>query len=98
MNTVEFAVPNIEDDSSVDEPFMNKKRFSRMVESAVIHKRLDYMDAIVHICEETGIEVEDVKKYLSTHIVEKVEGEALKLNCLDKEHYRMEYTRTTLFE
>lgn len=98
MNTVEFAVPNIEEDSDNQEHFMNRKRFSRLVEMAVIQKRLTYMDSIVHVCEETGIDPEDVKKYLSTHIVEKLEGEALKLNYLDKEHYRMEYTRTTLYD
>jgi hypothetical protein len=96
-NTLEFTIPNPNDDS-IDEPFMNKKRFSKLVENAVIHKRLDYMDAIVYICEETGVEVEDVKKYLSPHIVANLEDEALKLNCLDKEHYRLEYTRTTLFD
>jgi uncharacterized protein YwgA len=85
------------DDAPEEETFMTKKRFSKMVENTVRDTKMSYMDSIVYMCEKTDMEVEDVKKFLSASIVQKLEEEALGLNCLDKEHYRQEYTRNTLY-
>lgn len=76
---------------------MTKKRFSKMVEKTVKDTGMTYMDSIVYMCEQNEMEIEDVKKFLGAPIIEKLEEEALGLNCLDKEHYRQEYTRNTLF-
>jgi hypothetical protein len=45
---------------------------------------MSYLDAIVWLCEQNNIEVEDIKKYLSTPIVENLEKEAMDLNILPK--------------
>lgn len=45
---------------------------------------LNYMDSIVHLCEQNNMEVEDVKKYLTTSIVDCLESEAMDLNFLVK--------------
>lgn len=63
---------------------MNKKRFSKMVEKTVRTKGLNYMDSIVHLCEENNMEIEDVKKYLNQSIIENLECEAMQLNFLAK--------------
>ena len=63
---------------------MSKKKFTRMVEDAVKKKSLTYMDAVVHLCEDNQLEIEDVKKYIATSIKEKIEMEAMRLNFLDK--------------
>ena len=42
------------------------------------------MDAVICLCEENTIEVEDVKKYISTSIKEKIELEAMNFNFLPK--------------
>lgn len=63
---------------------MNKKRFSKMVEKTVRTKGLNYMDSIVHLCEENNMEIEDVKKYLTQSIIENLECEAMQLNFLAK--------------
>jgi hypothetical protein len=66
--------------------FLNKSKFSRMVETTVFGKKLSYMDAVIDVCEETNIEPEDVKKFLNGVIVEKLEGEAMNLNYLPRQN------------
>ncbi len=63
---------------------MSKKKFTRMVEDTVKKKSLTYMDAVVHLCDDNQLEIEDVKKYIATSIKEKIEMEAMNLNYLDK--------------
>jgi hypothetical protein len=65
--------------------FMSKPKFSKLVEDAVYRLRLSYMDAVIHCCEENGIEVEDARKYVSTVIKSKLEAEAMRLNFLTVE-------------
>lgn len=65
---------------------MNKKKFSKMVETQVRNSELSYMDAIIHLCEKNNMEVEDVKKYLTPSIIEHLENEAMQLNFLEKQN------------
>ena len=55
-----------------------------MVEEAVHKKHLSYIDAIVHICHNTNIEPEDVSKFISAILKDKVEAEAITLNYLPR--------------
>jgi len=64
--------------------FLSKKRFTKMIEDVVKEKRLTYIDAVVHLCEDNSIEFEDVKKYIDTSVKQKIEVEAMNLNFLDK--------------
>ena len=73
-------------DEQTEEKFLTKKSFSTMVESFVYRNKQSYMDAIVHLCEENGLELEDVKKYLSTAIVEHLEAEARQLRFLPQQN------------
>jgi hypothetical protein len=68
----------------IDNLMLNKKRFHSMVEDCVRKKRLTYIDAIVHICEENNLEVEDMKKYITGPMKEKIEVEAQRLHYLPK--------------
>jgi len=63
---------------------LSKQKFTRMIEDTVARTRLSYIDAIVHICEQNQMEIEDVKKYISDPIKEKLEGEAKRLNFLPR--------------
>ena len=47
-----------------------------MVEEAVHKKHLSYIDAIVYICGSSNIEPEDVGKFISNILKDKVEAEA----------------------
>jgi hypothetical protein len=64
--------------------FFTKKSFSHKVEMFVYENGMSYMDAIVHLCEEYNIELEDMKKYLNVSIVGQLEAEARKLNFLPR--------------
>ena len=55
-----------------------------MIEEAVVQKKLSYMDAILDICEKNNIEPEDVRKFVSPIIRDKLEAEAMSLNLLPK--------------
>lgn len=63
---------------------INKTKFSKMVEETVSSKSLSYIDAIVYVCENNNVEIDDCKKFISASIQEKLENEARKLNYLPK--------------
>ena len=72
---------------SVKEPeFMNRSKFTNLIETQVLEKKLCYIDAIVEVCEITNIDPEDVKKFISPVVKEKLEAEAMKLNYLPKQN------------
>lgn len=81
---VDLIIGGVDSDSNEEANFLSKKKFSRMIEDTVKRNSLSYMDAVIHLCLENTIEVEDVKKYLSTSIKQRIEMEAMKLNYLDK--------------
>ena len=66
------------------EDFLSKSKFSKMIEESVVQKKLSYMDAILDICEKNDIEPEDVRKFVSPIIRDKLEAEAMSLNLLPK--------------
>jgi hypothetical protein len=68
---------------AVEEVNINRKQFSRMVESFMwTHKGVSYIEAICEICERNEIDVRDSKRLLTRQIVEKLEVEACELNLL----------------
>jgi hypothetical protein len=69
---------------SIEDQFLNKSRFTKLIESVVTDLRISYMDAILHVCEKNNIEPEDVSKFISPIIKGKVEAEAMNLNFLPK--------------
>ena len=69
---------------TVEENFLTKSKFSKLIERTVIEKRLSYMDAIVWLCEEHSIEIEDVRKFINPIIKDKLEAEARRLNFLPR--------------
>ncbi len=66
----------------IEEKFMNRKMFGDLVTESVLKKKLSYIDAVLYICEQEGIDPEDVKKFLSSQIRDKIEAEAISLNHL----------------
>lgn len=71
---------------TVEEKFLTKTKFSKLIERTVIEKRLSYMDAIVWLCEEHNIEIEDCRKFISPIIKDKLEAEARRLNFLPRQN------------
>lgn len=69
---------------TLEETFLTKSKFSKLVESTVIEKRLSYMDAILWLCEQHNIEPEDIKKFINPIVKGKLEAEARRLNFLPR--------------
>lgn len=63
---------------------MDMSRFTKMVEETVKTMNLSYIDSIVFLCEKNNIEIEDVRKYVSVVVKNKLEAEAMKLNYLPR--------------
>jgi len=59
-------------------------QFSTEIEEIAREKRLSYIDAILHYCDATGLEVELVNKLVNKQLKEKVQVEAEELNFLKK--------------
>jgi len=70
----------------IEKDFMNRAKFSKMIEVEVREKKLTWIDAVVEVCGMTNMEPEDVKKFISPVIKEKIEAEAMKLNYLPKQN------------
>lgn len=64
--------------------FLTKSEFAKLVEKTVLQQKNSYMDVILDLCEKHEIDPEDVKKFLSAPIIEKIEGEAMQLNLIPR--------------
>ena len=72
--------------SKVEEQFLTRTRFTKLIEGTVAEKKIPYMDAVIHVCEKNQIEVEDIKRFISPVIKDKIEAEAMNLNFLPKKN------------
>ena len=53
----------------------------------IVHKnQLSYIDAVVHLCDNVNIDPEDVSKFISSILKDKIEAEARRLNYLPKQN------------
>ena len=68
----------------MEEQFLTKAKFTKLVESVVKKHRSSYMDAVIHVCEDVDLELEDVRKFISPTVKEKLEAEAMRLNFLPR--------------
>ena len=69
---------------SIENQFLTKSRFTKLIESTVSELGIPYMEAVLEVCEKNDIEPEDVKKFISPIIKGKIEAEAMNLNYLPK--------------
>ena len=70
--------------SEIEEQFLSKSKFSKLIENTVIEKSIGYMEAIILVCDIHKIEPEDVRKFVSPIIKDKLEAEAMELNLLPR--------------
>ena len=66
----------------IEEQFLTKSKFTKLIENVVVNLRIPYMDAIIKVCETNNIELEDIKKFISPVIKDKLEAEAMDLKLL----------------
>ena len=70
----------------IEEQFLTKSKFTKLIEKTVADLRIPYMDAIIKVCETNEIELEDIKKFISPVIKNKLEAEAMELNYLPRKN------------
>jgi hypothetical protein len=64
--------------------FLNKSKFTQLIEKTVSELKIGYMDAVLHLCDKNDIDPQDVNKFISPIIKGKIEAEAMNLNFLPK--------------
>ena len=67
----------------IKEKFLTKAIMTKIIEQTVLEKRMPYLDAILFVCNEQGIEPDEVNKFISPVIKGKLEAEANQLNLLN---------------
>ena len=70
----------------IEEQFLTKSKFTKLIESTVADLKIPYIDAILKVCETNDIEIEDIRKFISPVIKDKLEAEAMELNFLPKKN------------
>ena len=70
----------------IEEQFLTKSKFTKLIEKTVADLKIPYMDAIIKVCETNDIEIEDIRKFISPVIKDKLEAEAMNLNFLPKKN------------
>ena len=61
------------------------KNFTIVIENLAKEKHITHMDAVLHYCEQEGIEPETISKLISKGLKEKIEANAIDLNFLPKQ-------------
>ena len=70
----------------IEEQFLTKSKFTKLIENVVAESKMPYIDAIIKVCETNDIELEDIRKFISPVIKDKLEAEAMGLNFLPKKN------------
>ena len=70
----------------LDEKFMTAAKFSLEIENLmkVSNGTMNYIECIVHYCNENNIEVETVSKLVTKSLKEKLKYDAQRLNYMKK--------------
>ena len=69
----------------LENKFFCPARFAEAIESLLLdNKDMNYIDAIVHFCEQNSIDLESVPKLISKPLKEKIKCDAQQLNFMKK--------------
>ena len=78
-------MPETELEKVLESKFFCPARFAEAIESLVLdNKEMNYIDAIVHFCEQNSIDLESVPKLISKPLKEKIKCDAQELNFMKK--------------
>ena len=68
----------------LEDRFMTSAKFSQEVEKIALHNpEMNYIDSVIHYCEENEIELDSVNKLIVNHL-RKTSYEAQQLNFMKK--------------
>ena len=69
----------------LESKFFCPARFAQDIDCLVqVNSDMNYIDAIIHFCEQNNIDVESVPKLISKPLKEKIKYEASELNFLKR--------------
>ena len=72
-------------EKALESKFFCPARFAQEIESLVYeNKSMNYIDAIIHFCEQNSIDIESVPKLIPKPLKEKLKYEAQELNFLKR--------------
>ena len=72
-------------EKALESKFFCPARFAQEIETLVYeNKSMNYIDAIIHFCDQNAIDVENVPKLISKPLKEKIKYEASELNFLKR--------------
>jgi len=72
-------------EKALENKFFCPSKFAQEIENLVqVNAEMNYIDAIIHFCEQNNIDVESVPKLISKPLKEKIKYEAMELNFLKK--------------
>ena len=78
-------MPKDEIEKVLSSKFFCPAKFAENIESLVLeNKDMNYIDAIVHFCDQNNIDVESVPKLISKPLKEKIKCDAQELNFMKK--------------
>ena len=69
----------------LESKFFCPSRFAQEIEKLVqTNPDMNYIDAVIHFCEQNNIDIESVSKLISKPLKEKIKYEAMELNFLKR--------------
>ena len=78
-------MPKDELEKVLESKFFCPAKFAENIEALVLNNAdMNYIDAIVHFCEQNSLDLESVPKLISKPLKEKIKYEASELNFLKR--------------
>ena len=78
-------MPENELEKVMEKKFFCPAKFAQEIETLVLeNKDMNYIDAIVHFCDQNNLDLESVPKLISKPLKEKITCDAQELNFMKK--------------
>ena len=78
-------MPKNELEKVMESKFFCPSRFAQEIETLVqVNENMNYIDAIIHFCDQNSIDIESVPKLIPKPLKEKIKYEASELNFLKR--------------
>lgn len=68
----------------INKRFLCPQKFAQDIESIVKESKINYIDAIIHYCEQNNVELDAIPKIITKPLKEKIKNDAVQLNFLKK--------------
>lgn len=65
-----------------EDTLLTKKKFTQLVEDKVLDFKIGYIEAVVEVCNDRGLDTSDVGNLISPILKGKIEAEAMGLNLI----------------